>query len=342
MTKPSDCDADESARIGFSHRARGRVDRIADKASARFERTRARVRIVDIAMRVYKRDRVAAGTLLGSALALRLFLFFVPLVLFAIGLAGILGRHAGVDGIASDVGMTGSLAADIDDAFEQGTTTPWLAMGIGLFGIATTGRSLTRALVLSSALSWQLGGHQKTRLRVIGVVTGLIVGIALIAAVLNRIRDARGLAGSSLAFVVVAAIYVILWSTLYLALPRGTPDPGAALPGASVVALVLTFLQAVTQLFLPNQISGASALYGTVGVAVAFLGWFFIVGRTMAFSFAVNAVVYEEIGSISRFVFGLPALRVLPRRVPALARFFDLDGPFRRDRAENEVEGPTR
>ena len=66
-------------------------------------------------------------------------------------------------------------------------------------------------------------------------------------------------------------------------------------------------------------------MYGSIGVAIATLGWFFFIGRAIAFSFAFNAVVYEEIGSVSRFVFSVPGLRAIPARAPALARYFDLD-----------------
>ena len=117
----------------------------------------------------------------------------------------------------------------------------------------------------------------------------------------------------------------MLWSLLYLALPRGTTDPGAALPGATLVAIVFAGLQAVSQLYLPNRIEGASAIYGTLGVAIAILGWFFIIGRTIAFSFAVNAVLFERIGTVSGLVFGLPVLRQIPARWAAFGRFFDLE-----------------
>ncbi|MDH5520575.1 MAG: hypothetical protein OEZ14_08585, partial [Acidimicrobiia bacterium] len=135
-------------------------------------------------------------------------------------------------------------------------------MALGLVGIATTGRSLTRALLLSSALSWNLGGKQKIPVRAMAVVVGIIVGVAVIAAIMNRIRDATGIAVASVAFTGVAAVYGVLWSVLYMTLPRGTSDPGAALPGASIVAVVLACLQAVTQLYLPRQIEQASSLYG--------------------------------------------------------------------------------
>jgi len=237
----------------------------------------------------------------------------------------VLGHYLGVRSDGSEAGISGSLAKEIDQAFDQGATTPWFALAAGLIGIVTTGRALTRALVLSSALSWRLGGKQKTPVRAVGVVVGIVVGVALVAALLNRVRDASGLAVTSVSFLAVAAVYIVLWSMLYLALPRGTTDPGAALPGASIVAVVLAGLEAVTQLYLPGQIENASAIYGTIGVAIATLGWFFIVGRLIVFSFAVNAVLFEQIGSLSGVVFDLPGLRAIPAKLPALARFFDLD-----------------
>lgn len=311
---------------------------VVEQTSARLDELRERFTSVDVAVRIQERDRLAAGTLLGSALSLRLFLFFVPMLLFAMGLAGILGRTSSLDSISSDIGITGSLANEIDGAFAQGVTTPWLAVLVGLFGIAWTGRSLTRALVLSCALSWNLGGKQRVPARVAGVVIGIIVGVALTAAIVNRVREAAGVAVAGVFMLAMAAVYVVLWVVLYQTLPQGTSDPGAALPGASIVALGLAGLQAFTQLFLPQQIEKASSLYGTVGVAVAALGWFFFLGRALAFSFAVNAVIYERLGSVSTFVFGLPGVRTIPRNVPAVGRFFDLEG-FRDRVAEPPPSG---
>jgi hypothetical protein len=36
-------------------------------------------------------------------------------------------------------------------------------------------------------------------------------------------------------------------------------------------------------------------------------------------------VIYERFGSISQFVFGLPVVRILPRKSAWIRRFFDLD-----------------
>src|SRR4051812_2222057 len=45
------------------------------------ERTRQRSLVLDLAMRLHERDEESAGTVAGSAVAFRLFLFFVPTLL---------------------------------------------------------------------------------------------------------------------------------------------------------------------------------------------------------------------------------------------------------------------
>jgi uncharacterized BrkB/YihY/UPF0761 family membrane protein len=35
-------------------------------------------------------------------------------------------------------------------------------------------------------------------------------------------------------------------------------------------------------------------MYGTFGAVVAVLGWFFVVGRVLAFTFALNAVLFAR------------------------------------------------
>jgi hypothetical protein len=46
----------------------------------------------------------------------------------------------------------------------------------------------------------------------------------------------------------------------------------------------------------------------------------------MVLGMSIDAVIYERFGSISQFVFGLPVIRVLPRKSAWIRRFFDLEG----------------
>ena len=52
--------------------------------------------------------------------------------------------------------------------------------------------------------------------------SGIVVGIALMVTIMERIQDAAGVAVSAASFIAVAAIYVLLWTALYLAF-RGVP-----------------------------------------------------------------------------------------------------------------------
>ena len=275
-------------------------------------------------MRVQERDREAAGTLLGSALALRMFLFFMPLVLLGIGIAGLLGNHTGVDSVSGSIGLSDQLGAEIDHMFRQDALYAWISLLAGLIGAAWSARSLTRALTLSSAMAWRIEGVPRTPARAIGVMIGIYVGIALVFAIVQRVRASLGLAVTSISFAAAALLYAILWSALLLSLPRATTDPGAALPGGILLGGVLAALHAISQFWIPGAIDGSSVVYSTVAAAFALLGWFFFLGRSVAFAFALNAVVYERHGSISGWLFALPVLRAIPRRSEAFARFFDL------------------
>jgi uncharacterized BrkB/YihY/UPF0761 family membrane protein len=294
--------------------------------SARLTRWRAKSSIVDAAVLVFDRDRSVAGTVLSSAVAFRLFLFFIPVVLAVVGLGGLVRSLVDADQVVESAGLTGLLAEQVRAALEQPGSAFWLTAAAGIVGVATTGRTLTKVLLAASALAWRAPLRVKARARVIVTVVGILVALTLLAALVNRVRETNlALAGVSL--LAAAGVYAVGWLLLGHALPRTTTDPGAGIPGAVLVGLALAALQAVTQLYLPTQISGASQLYGALGAAVATLGWFFILGRVIVLALVTDAIVYERFGSLSQVVFALPLLRVLPRRFPSVARFFDLPQP---------------
>ena len=78
--------------------------------------------LVDVCVRVWHRDRDSAGTLVGSAIAFRLFLFFAPMLLFLTGLLGFFAEHIDKADL-KNVGVTGGLASQIETALEHAPTT---------------------------------------------------------------------------------------------------------------------------------------------------------------------------------------------------------------------------
>lgn len=300
-----------------------------ERATTTFARWRERSPLVDAGVDVYERDRAAAGTVLGSAVAFRLFLFVLPFVLLLVGLAGFLGVAVEPGDVNESVGVSGTLADQIRTALSERGGARWLAVLAGLVGMASAGRSLTKVLSASSALAWGVPVRARIGARVIATVTGLIVALGFAAALVNRVRTAAGVAVASVSIAGAAVVYSVAWLLLSISLPRRTTDPGAAIPGAVVVGFALALLQAATQLVAERRLTQASELYGAIGTTVVTLGWFFVLGRVMVFSHALDAAVYDRFGSVSRVFFGLPLLRALPRRFPVVERFFDLEGAGR-------------
>ena len=263
--------------------------------------------------------------MLGAAIALRLFLFFVPVMVV---LASILLLVAGSDGVSELVaraGVTANLAAQVQEATTTSRTTTLGFLLGGLWLVGWSGRALTKVLAACWAGAWRLPGRQsRATLRMAASVTTLVMLLVVTASVLNRVRQTQGPAVVTTSWVVAAALYSVAWFLVSATLPRRTTDPGALLPGAAVVGASLAALQWFMQFYLPGRISRSSALAGSVGASVATLGYMFLIGRVMASSFILGAVLYERIGSVSEIVFSLPVLRRLPDRSPRLRRYFDL------------------
>jgi len=281
--------------------------------------------VIDVGERLYRRDRESAGTIVGSAIAFRLFLFFVPLMLFVVGLAGFLAQWVTAQDVTDTSSVSSGLAKQINAALVQSGKARWIAVFLGLIGVATTGRSLSKVLVTTSCLTWRLPITSKASMRVIGGIVGVVAGIGVISMIVNRIRDHLGIGVAGLSFIGAMAAYAIAWVGVSLMLPRATSDPGALLPGAGIVAVTIAGMQAVSQLYLPNKLSHASELYGAIGTTIVTLGWFFILGRAIVFGMVMNAVIYERFGSISQAVLSLPVVRMLPRKSAWIRKFFDVD-----------------
>jgi uncharacterized BrkB/YihY/UPF0761 family membrane protein len=254
--------------------------------------------------------------------AFRLFLFFVPLLLFVAGAVGFLGTYVDTADV-SEAGISGGLASQIGTALAQPESTRWAAMGIGALGMLTTGRSLSKTMVAASCLAWQVPVRPRASVKLTGYIVGLMTGVALVAVLVNRVRAELGLAVTGMSFVVAIGLYTLAWGVVLAVVPRRSNDPASLIPGGLLLALVLVGMQAVSQLYLPGRFSRASELYGAIGTTVVTLGWFFIIGRAIVLAMAVNASVFERFGTLSDALSSLPGVRAVLRRSPGLRRTFD-------------------
>jgi hypothetical protein len=318
----------------MSQRARTRTEEARVKAEARAkkaqewaEATELRRATLGVGLAVYRRDQESYASVLGSALALRLFLFTASLSVLVVALLNLVLGNWNVSEALATAGVTGSIADQIDRAAEASTGRDIGLVLTGAFLTSSAGWSLTKVLTASAARSWSLDPRAaRASVRVTIRIVGILALVVVAATLLNRIRSSFGLAVATSSVAVNIALLGVGWFFVTLALPRATRDPGSLLPGAALFGVAMTAVQWFMHFYLPRAIANSSEVMGSIGVTVASLGYLFVIGRLMAFSVVLNAVIWEEVGSISRFVFTLPVVRRLPERFPKLNRFFDLDG----------------
>ena len=280
---------------------------------------------IDLACTYVERDREQLTAILGSAIALRLFLFMVPTVALVVATILLVVGPGGLEALLTQASITGELAQEINRTTDTSTSTLILTIITSVWLAAWAGRNLVIVLAACSGMAWRLDvAARRASLRITATVTILVFVLVITASVTNRLRSEFGLAGSTTSWIVGAVAFTAAWFAVMWTLPKGTPDPGAVLPGAILVGLSLTVLQWFMQFYLPSKLERSSSLTGSVGTSVAVLGSMFLVGRVAAASFVLNSVVFEQIGSISAPLFALPIIRRVPERFPAIARWFDL------------------
>ena len=182
------------------------------RALDRFDRYQ-NVPVVGLGVDLVRRDGEAAGSMVGSAVAFRLFTFFVPLLLVLVGLAGLATGHIDAGEVNHATGVSGGLGNQIRGALHQSGRTPWLILGLGLVGMVSTGRTLSRVLMAASSNAWRLPITRKSPWRIVGAISGLAAGMGLVAIVVNRARADLGVGVATLSFGPAFAIYTCLLYT---------------------------------------------------------------------------------------------------------------------------------
>jgi hypothetical protein len=320
--------ADGAPHASFIDRQKARGEEATSRARDWFEVHRQDTS-VDLAVLLYERDRETFASVLGSAIAMRLFLFFVPVIVFCVGVVNLIAGSERLGHLIHSTNVTGSVAKQIESSMHStGAKGSWALVISGIFASVWAGRHLTRVLAACAAGAWRIGGiGAKATLRMAAMVTSLLFVAIVVSSLINRFREDSGIAVATGSLVLAGVVYALAWFVVTFTLPRSTTDPGALLPGAALFGVSMALLQWFMQFYLPNKISRSSSTMGSIGFAVAVLGYLFFIGRIMAASLILDAVMFEKFGSLSELVFALPVLRAIPRRWPKVRHFFDLPEP---------------
>lgn len=329
MTEPTEheaptglTDPTDPASSTLGARGMAAIGGLTERSLAKLDALRGRSRSVDLVMALAERDRDAHGSVLGSAIALRLFLFLAPMTVVVTALIGILRLRSLLEDHLISTPSTGEVAAAVTGA-SGGSAIGLLISGLLLSLWA--GRSLSRVLAASAALSWGLdGAAARLKMSMIAAATGVLVALGLASALLGALRENVGLTLSAATWVLVGGVGGYAMFLLALTLPRPTRDPGAVLPGAIVFGAGFAALQMVMHVYVPNKVARTTDTLGALAGTIAVLGNLFAIGRLFTIGLVVNAVIHERYGSITELVFALPFVRRLPQRFPALVGYFGL------------------
>ena len=308
-------EGDHSDSDGLTGRGRRWVETRLEAARLRLARQRGASGPLDVVLRIYERDHQAFGSVIGSAVAFRLFLFLFALVVLSVGVGAlVLGRGWLGDGLSDDLGIAGALATQVDEALRQDDSSGLLLVLAGVVATAWAGRNLAMALTAASASAWRVPRPDgMTSARAVGVVVGLVAAVSVLASVLRFVQDDAHLVVVATSIVAIFVAYSVVWFALTLVLPRAIRDPSSLLPGAALTGATFAVLGWVSQFYLVPRLESGSELLGGLGLTAVALGWMFIASRIMVASLVVNAVLYERYGSLLGLLLSLPGLGRLGR-----------------------------
>jgi len=273
--------------------------RLAD-GEARLEQARARSPAVDAAVGVVRRERPVATAILAAALAFRLFALLIPLAYVLVAGVGFSTAPTAAAGQASGDHLGDLVIDSIAAVARTSDRSRWLALIFG--GVATllAAGGVVEALRWVHVLAWRVAPpRERHNAR---LVLGLIAGVALTSgatAAAERTRaTASGLGNELTVLLTTAAAQVVLLAVLWFALSWALPRPAvpwtALVPGTLLFAGgFLAYNLAVTLYFAPRA-ARASAVYGSLGVALVLLVSLFLFGRLAVAAAELNATLWER------------------------------------------------
>jgi membrane protein len=275
-------------------------------------------------MEAAQQDAQTGGGLLGAAVAFRTFLFLVPyafVIVTALGFSDtVVDRPAGE--MAKDIGIGGLMFHAVAGSTSLSRANRLVALFGGLFALLLASRALLRALRATHALIWRVPlPPAKSALRPVLALLGVVTAGLLLSIGINEARTVT-LIGGLAATLATIAIPAAVWLLVSMRLPHAPAPWWAFLPGAVLAAIGIQILNLFTVYWLPVQIAHKSATYGAIAIALALLGWAYLLGRVLTASAVLNAYLWYRSQHLATFH---PAVAEAPRSPPEASLYDESD-----------------
>jgi len=252
-----------------------------------------RTQLVPVARSVFGVVRDQQLPFLAAAIAYYAFVSLVPLVLFALAIATLLGGQAFATRI---VALVGAFLTPEASTLLEGALTSSAGRGgataLGLVVLLWSSLRLFRGLDI--AFSRVYGADEALSL-VEQVIDALVVFGAIAVGVAATALVGAVLPLSRVPFVaIVAPVFLVLalsviFLPLYIVFPDREVSVREALPGAVLAAVGWALLTTVFGLYADRAV--AFQLYGVIGGVLLLLAWFYLGGLVVLFGGALNAAL---------------------------------------------------
>lgn len=256
----------------------------------------SRYRWARIALAVVKRFGDVQGGPLAANITLAAFLSLFPLLLVAIAVVGFFATRDNVaQTVIDQLSLSGQAADFVRTTLDTASRSKRSASIVGLIGLFWSGLGLVGTLETAFASVWQAEGRG-LKDRAYGVLW-LLGGTVLLIGSVVATAAAGFLPGplTWLSLLPTLALDVALWLWTFKALTSRKGLPWQAhLPGAILGGVGLELLKVVGGVYVPRLVGSSSALYGSLGVVFALIGWLALFGRLAVYAPCLNVVLWEE------------------------------------------------
>jgi uncharacterized BrkB/YihY/UPF0761 family membrane protein len=288
---PNDQETTERSQVSRAGQAAAWSKAMAGRASKRAGRARKSYATVDAGFRSGERQRRVAAMVLAGGIAYRIFFWMLAISVLFSGVLGFFDPEE-VRTTLVDHGVGAWIADAVAQLTDSADSDEWWLLPIGCWLVLWTGYTCSKAFVLAHATVWRLEPPRPKPFGATLLFNGFALGFILALAAARWVREQDDIAGLFTTMVVVGVFFPI-WLFVSRRLPNKAIVWFELAPGALLVAVGLQAMHLFTVYFLGPKLSGATELYGLVGVVTTLLFWLYLGGRLIIAGAALNAEFVE-------------------------------------------------